>query len=79
MIRNHSAWLEISETVFLSIASTTQQRGRPRKLFQECSSRTKRRRLAEMSIYDESIATALRDTSVNSDKEDKKRGTISFC
>ncbi|XP_017469889.1 PREDICTED: uncharacterized protein LOC108361699 [Rhagoletis zephyria] len=84
IMRNHSSWLGKSETVFLSCRdedypSTSQQRGRPKKSFEECSSRSKRRRVAEISKSDESIATALRNSSCNSNLGEENTMSVMPC
>lgn len=66
MLQYKSDWLNEKEQIVLSCTpfvvlptSKSADRGRPQLDFIECSKRTKRRRIADISKEDESIASAL--------------------
>lgn len=62
VLQKYSDWLAQKETILLNPQASTsnQDRGRPRVRFTECSSRTKRRRIAELAEIDVSAADDLR-------------------
>lgn len=77
---SNSQWLEEKEIVNLNkcatdnipaitttAVSTSSFIGRPKKQFTDCSKRSQRRRLAELSKVDDSAVSTLMDTSNHSD------------
>lgn len=65
----HSEWLNTVESIELSksqSASVGGHGGRPKKDFANCSKRSQRRRLAELSKIDQTAVVVLMDTSDNS-------------
>jgi len=71
-LNKNSDWLECKETIIirysLPLKATNNSRGRPKKDFADISNRTKRRRIAEVAIRNESAASLLRISDLQGNK-----------
>lgn len=71
-MKKYSDWLECKEIIILKCSSPPKvsnlYRGRPKKDFTEISNRSKRRRIAEVAVRDESAASLLRMSDFQGNK-----------